>query len=325
MTPSDDGLLSAHVLDGAGGGETCGWERVRRAEPDGGLLWVHLDRKHPTTHQWLSTQADLPGPVVEALLTEDTRPRADAYGAGALVILRGANLNPGAEPDALISIRMWIDPRRIITLRFPKLATIAQIRESVDRGRGPRTAGQFVLAVAAGLADRMQPVLANLEDQVDQIEEQSLDDASGEMRGQLLSLRRQIITLRRYLGPQREALAHLAQMDQPWLEPADRLAIRQVIDRTTRQVEDLDALRDRSALMREELHSRQSDRMNRTMYVLSMVATIFLPLGLITGLLGIHVGGIPGESWPLAFAAVCVLLLLLALLEYLIFKRLRLL
>jgi zinc transporter len=297
---------------GRGGGETCGAEHLRSGAADDRILWLHFDRKHPTTREWITREAGLPGIVAEALLTEDTRPRADVHGPGAIIILRGVNLNPGSQPDELISIRMWVEPRRIITLRFPRFQTIADIRQAVDEGRGPATAGQFVVAVAQGLTERLQPALENLADQIDQIEEQSLEDESGALRFTLLSLRRQAIALRRYLGPQREALQHLRDTPQGWLEDADRLALREITDRTTRNVEDLDALRDRAALMREELMSRQTDRMNRTMYVLSMVATIFLPLGLITGLLGINVGGLPGTESPVAFFWVCVLLVALA-------------
>jgi zinc transporter len=109
----------------------------------------------------------------------------------------------------------------------------------------------------------------------------------------------------------------------PWLGARDRAVLREVADRTTRFVEDLDAARERAAVVQDELNTRLSDQMNRTMYLLTLVATVLLPPSLITGLLGVNVGGIPGSDQAWAFWAVLVLLLLLAGVEIAVLRRLR--
>jgi len=95
-------------------------------------------------------------------------------------------------------------------------------------------------------------------------------------------------------------------------------------DRLLRFVEDLDAVRDRAAVTQEELSARLAESMNRTMYVLSIVTAIFLPLGLLTGLLGVNVGGMPGEESEQAFAYVCVLMGVMALGLWALFRSKRL-
>ena len=109
----------------------------------------------------------------------------------------------------------------------------------------------------------------------------------------------------------------------PGMRPRDVQRLREVSDRITRNIEDLDAARDRAALIQDELTSRLSEAMNRNMYVLSLIAGIFLPLSLITGLLGINVAGIPGEKWPWAFGAVSALLVALGALELWVLRRFR--
>ena len=100
------------------------------------------------------------------------------------------------------------------------------------------------------------------------------------------------------VGPTAEAAAAtLAEMD--------RLRLREAADATTRYVEDLDVVRERAAMVHEELVSRLSEQMDGRMYVLSIVAALFLPLGFLTGLLGVNVGGIPGAESPWGFAIVC--------------------
>jgi zinc transporter len=88
-------------------------------------------------------------------------------------------------------------------------------------------------------------------------------------------------------------------------------------------VEDLDSGRERASIVQDELTTRLSEKMNRNMYVLSVIAGIFLPLSLLTGLLGINVGGIPGDKWPWAFTVVTIGLFVVGFVEYFLFRRLK--
>jgi zinc transporter len=107
------------------------------------------------------------------------------------------------------------------------------------------------------------------------------------------------------------------------LDTAQRSRMREVADRTMRHVEDLDAVRDRTAVLQDELTTQMSEQMNRTMYLLTVVATVMLPLGFVTGLLGVNVGGIPGADTPWAFAALCAILAVLVAVEVVLLRRLR--
>ena len=171
------------------------------------------------------------------------------------------------------------------------------------------------------ITDRMGDVVADRDDLVDELEDSVLSAQNRELRMRLSLVRRQAISLRRYISPQRDVLARLQHERIPGLSDAHRVHIREAAERTARFVEDLDAGHDRAAITQEELNNRLSEQMSRTMYILSLVAGIFLPLGLITGLLGINVGGIPGSEFKWAFIIVCVVLAVIAVIEYLLFKR----
>ncbi|GAG51715.1 unnamed protein product, partial [marine sediment metagenome] len=117
------------------------------------------------------------------------------------------------------------------------------------------------------------------------------------------------------------AISRLQSEKISWLTDEDRVRLREVYDHLTRYLEDLDAGRERAAVIQEELVSRLSEQMDKRMYVLSMVAAIFLPLGFFTGLLGINVGGIPGAEYKAGFAIFCLLLVGLVIAEIVIFKK----
>jgi zinc transporter len=100
----------------------------------------------------------------------------------------------------------------------------------------------------------------------------------------------------------------------------DQLHLREEADRVTRYVEDLDAARERAAVTQEELGNRLSEQLNSRMYVLSVVAAIFLPLGFLTGLFGINVGGIPMAENPQGFIDIVLMLLLITGLQVVLFR-----
>lgn len=321
MSNADSGLVTAYVLDGKGGGRLVGWEEIRAWRPGAGTLWVHLDYGNEYARNWVLRESGVEETIAQALVADETRPRSLATHGGLLVILRGANLNAGAEPDDMVAVRAWLDTDRIITTRRRRILTIDAMREALEKNEGPAGPGDFLVRLADGLTDRVGAVLVELDDEVDALEDEVLGAESYELRTRIGAFRRSAIRFRRYLAPQKDTILRLQSERVDWLDDADRAGLREIGDRTLRFVEDLDAARDRAAVAQDELNSRLSEQMNKTMYVLSIVAGIFLPLGLLTGLLGINVGGMPGVDSHWAFLVVCLLLVLLAGLQVWLFRR----
>ena len=317
----NDWLIAAYVLDGKGGGQRLGWQEIQQWTESAGLLWVHLNFEAPEAQRWIKEESQLEDVVGDALLAEESRPRVTAFDDGLLIALRGVNLNPGADPEDMVSLRIWAEKNRIITTRRRKLLSVADLCSAIENGKGPETSGEFLEEVADRLMVRMGGVVDELEDKVAELEEAVLTAESHELRPMLASIRRDAINLRRYMAPQREAIARLQSEKISWLAEEDRIRLRETYDRLTRYIEDLDAARERAAVTHEELVSRLSEQMNNRMYVLSIVAAIFLPLGFLTGLLGINVGGIPGSEYKAAFAIFCLLLVGLVIAEIVVFKK----
>lgn len=267
--------------------------------------WVHLDLAEPGVADWIAARADRL--VADALTREDTRPRAAAHEGGVILILRGVNLNPEAHPEDMVSLRLWVSEGLVISTRIRRLMAVASLGEALSAGQaGPASPGLLIATLAAGLTQRMAPVMAGLSDAAADLEARSVDHTGG-LRGELAGVRRTTIALRRYVAPQREALARLYQEPHALFEAEVRSRLRETSDQITRLVEELDAVRDRCAILNDQLVDARAEEMNQAMLLLSVVAAIFLPLGFLTGLLGINVGGLPGASWPFAFVAVCLL------------------
>lgn len=265
-------------------------------------IWVHLDRTKPRASRWVREQSGVAEIVGDALLAEETRPRAVERDGGLLVILRGVNLNQGAEPDELIVIRMWFERGRAVTLRQSRFMTVRRLRAAAEQGAGPATPADLLVAIAEGVTDRLGPAVENLQNMLDETEDRLAgEDPRTIDTHEIAEVRRQAIRLRRFLAPQRDALLALASSGSPLLDETHRAEFHEIAQRTARFVEDLEEVRDRAAVSQEELRAARERQANKTMYLLTLVAAIALPLGLITGLLGVNVGGIPGVDDPMAF------------------------
>ncbi|MCB1782548.1 MAG: zinc transporter ZntB [Alphaproteobacteria bacterium] len=317
-------ILFAYELDGKGGGKALKGENVAKKIKSKTLAWVHLDVNAPETRHWLETQCDYLDPLVlDALLAHETRPRVMEYQGGMLLNLRGVNLNENAEAEDMVSIRIWIDPHRIISLQRRNLKAVKDLVNELEEGKGPSGPADFLAALSANLFLRMEKVLTDLDSRTDDIEEAVLDKPDTDEREEIIDIRRMAIVLRRYIAPQKDIMSHLCLSEIPWIEPIHKHKFQENLDRVTRYVEDLDAIRERAQIVKDELINALSDRLNRNMYVLSIVAAIFLPLGFITGLLGINVGGMPGANDPQAFWIVFGLCLMILILQLLLFRKMK--
>jgi len=299
------GLSHAYLLDGRGGGEPLDWNAIERWAPSDGALWINLDYSAPDAERWLEMHAMIAPLIRDALLDHDPRPRAAAHGDALLLIVRGINVNQGAAPEDMLSIRAWIEPRRVVTLRRRQSRSLKAIAADLERGSGPTAVGDLTALLVERVLEHVVTRVDTLGDDIAACEDQVVGETRSELRAQLADHRRRAIALRRFLGPQREAFAKLAQIQLPWLDGPTRSRIAESADRMTRTVEELDAARDRAAVTQEELQSKIGEATNQRLYVLSVITAVFLPLGFVCSLLGVNVGGVPLQHADWAFWALC--------------------
>jgi len=316
-----NGLTHAYLLDGAGSARKLDWNEVERWHPSMGKLWLHLLYTDPAVQDWMQNRCGLDTIITQALLTEETRPRVASIDDGLLIALRGVNLNPGSDPEDMVSIRLWADENWVISTHQRELLSTTDVVNKLIKGKGPSDSAQLIVHLTDTLIGRMSDTVDNLEDQMAELEDNTLTANRAALRFELATLRRQTISLRRYLSPEREALSRLQVEQVSWFGDENRMRIREVSDRLIRHLEDIDAVRERAAVTHEELLSRASEQLNERMYVLSILSAIFLPLGFFTGLLGINVGGIPGAENPQAFIIFIAVLVAIVGFQIWLFRR----
>lgn len=273
------------------------------------LNWKHVDFSDGEGIRWIRQDCGIADIVADALLEEDTRPRAMQMEGGILVILRGVNLNPDSSVEDMISIRLWLAEGRVISTGRRKLRSVGEIRESMDGGQGPQTSGEFLTLLVQRLGDFIAETIEQIENTLEITEENVSDSASFSRNSPFSILRRQTARIRRYMAPQREALDRLSQIRDSVLSANDQMYLREQANRFQILIEDLDLIRERAMVAQEEFLGVVAHEQNARMLVLSIVAAIFLPLSFLTGLMGMNVAGLPGMENEWAFWILVVLML----------------
>jgi len=320
------GLVHGFILDGKGGAQAVAREQLDDVQlEDGQSLWLHWDRSHPQTQSWLRRDSGLSEFACDLLLEENTRPRALPLPDDELLLfLRGVNLNPGAEPEDMVSVRISAGAQRVISLRLRPLRATEDLIERLQACKGPRNPSELILQLSDYLTDKIEDLVTGLSDLVDGQEEQvDGNERSLPDHGLLLHIRRRAAGLRRFLSPQRDIYAQLTRSQLPWLSHEDSLYWNELNNRLLRYLEELELTRERIGLLLETENRRLDVRMNHIMFRFGIITCIFLPMSFVTGLLGINVGGIPGAESPYGFLVACLLMVLIGLGQWLLFRRLR--
>lgn len=309
-TGTQPGLRFAALLDRSGGCTDLDWEGVARWRPEDGFLWIHLERDDPTAAQWLRERSGIDALVGLALLAQESRPRVEDVDDSLMVVLRGVNVNDDTGEPELVPIHVWAEPNRLISLRDKdhQLSALRAIRLALLGGKGPRSPGGLLAQIAERVVEHLELVIDGMEDKVGELEDACIErTADNSLRAELAQVRRQAIHLRRYLGPQRDALYRIQHDDATWLSRDAKLRLREVTDKVIRHIEDLDALRDRTTVLHEDLSTQIAEKIAVTSNRFTVLTALLLPPSLLAGMLGANVGGIPGHDDPLAFWVMCLI------------------
>ena len=317
---SNDLLLWAYRIDPTGSGTAIQFDEIKIAQSDNSYVWVHLRSDGENAYEQLKSLG-LDGKIIDALTTSETRPKAMRLEGGAVLVLRGVNMNHGADPEDMISIRMWFNKNMVITSRRSKrnLLSILDVKDSVDSGAGPKTTGEFITTVVEQLASRIGDLVETIDQDLLTIESDFSVLELSPTRQKLSELRYQVATIRRHLAPQRVALDTLFR-DGEILTASEAHDLHFQTDLVIKYVEDLDLARERGLVLQEQLQYRVAEEQNLRMYVLSIVAAIFLPLSFLTGVFGMNVAGLPGTENPNAFLILSAFMIVVGIL-LMIFMR----
>ena len=285
------------------------------------ISWYHFNYASDDAKKWLKQQSQLSSQARSILLAADTRPRFIEEDDAIIMCLRGINLNKTDSPEDMISIRIWMDSKKILTSSNRESQSIINVQKLIKNSNEPKKTDELLILLIEQLGIITDDFVDTLEEILDREEDSIAGSSFESFNPKMSKIRRQIATIRRYLAPQKEALDKLFRSKVTFVNAKfyDNIYIQ--IDKFTYILENLDLMRERALVLQEQFNAYISQQQNSRLYLLAIISAIFLPLTFLSGLLGMNVGGMPGVDSPDAFWLVVFFCLIVLVILLIAFKK----
>jgi len=277
------------------------------------VTWVDVDVSDETGTQWLVTESGLSEELISQLLSPGKFTRRENMEEGLVVNVCAIDPAGEAEGDDTVSLAMFLDHNRVISVRSRNIAAIEEVRRRIAAGTGPETPLEFLALGIVCMKKRLEPVIARISEDTAELEDRVLNEDGEPQTEALNALRREVFRIRRYLSPFRTLLTLIVSDPTINVTDEERRALGAAAELVERYLTAVEDCRERTMLLHDLIEARASQTMSRATYNLTIVATVFLPLTFVTGLLGMNVAGIPESHAPWGFWVVVAGLILLAI------------
>jgi len=324
---SDDrGLICGFLLSSQGGMKSLEWEAAVSAlnQPDGSPVWLHFSLNDSRARHWIETCDRLPPSARALFLESEPRIQIESAGNGFMGVLGDLHYEFNADPDELGVLRLYVDQQCVISGRRQPLKAIDRLRRELLDGLSLDTPTHLVIHFVQHLTEMFSSVVADHGDRIDDIEDRILKAHFQSERGALGQIRRLLTRLHRQVRANRHALVNLMARLPHWCHETDELLLRRNIERLDAVVQDLELVQERARLLQEEIAGQLEEAVNRNLYVLSIVTTLFLPITLISGIFGMNIGGLPWTEDPLGYGKVMLAMLAILAVTIAVLRRQRL-
>ncbi|OQS43867.1 transporter [Chromobacterium haemolyticum] len=281
-----------------------------RAPPDGdAFLWLHFNLANAASERWLRAALPLQEDFFEALRGGSNSTRIELLDQALLAVINDVAFSFGLASSDIATLWAHAQPRVLITARVKPLHSVDRLRATVRAGAAFRSPAALLVHLLQNQADALAGIVRTSGAQVDVLEDRLLAQRLDDQRAQLAAMRRSLVRLQRLLAPEPSALFRLLNRPPAWLDAADAQALRQSSEEFALTLNDLSALVERIKLLQEELAARLNEQSNRTLFTLTLVTVLALPINIVAGFFGMNVGGVPLANHPHGF---WVLVLLVA-------------
>lgn len=287
-----------------------------------GFVWLHFSLSNQASERYLRRSLALPEAFFDALRSEVRSTRLEIDDDSLLAIVHDVLFDSSFDASEIGTTTLCLGPRLLVSARLRPLRSIEQLRASVRAGQDFRSPVALLAHLLRDQADVLGDILRRSTIKVDGIEDRLLANRIATDRQDLSALRRSLVRLQRLLAPEPTTLFRLLNRPPRWIGRDDVQDLQQAAEEFSTTIGDSAALVERVKLIQEELAALVNEQTGRTLFVLTVVTVLALPINLIAGLFGMNVGGIPLSAAKHGFAAIVGgLVVLTLLLAYLAFGR----
>ena len=277
------------------------------------VTWVNIDGLHDVgLIEKIGRHFGIHPLSLEDIVNTGHRPKAEDYGTYLFIVVKMLSYDHEINHAVSEQIALVLGKSYLLSFQEVPGDVLDPVRERIRKGRSRiRSSGCAYLAYALvdAVVDGYFSVLEKLGDRIEQLEIELMGAPTQQTLGQIHLLKRELIYLRKQIWPLREVLNSLMRNESDLVDTATQLFVRDVYDHTIQIIDTVESMRDVLSGMLELYLSTASNRMNEAMKVLTIIATIFIPLTFIAGIYGMNFKFMPELEWRWSYPLLWLVLI----------------
>ena len=257
------------------------------------FAWLHFNLAHAGAQRWLERHGGLSPAFHDALRDELRSTRIERDDDALVAVVNDVHFDFGFEASDIATLWVSLDSRLVVTARQSPLRSIDQLRTAIKNGERLRSTVELLERLLRAQADVLVDIVRSVTRRVDKVEDELLAGHLDAKRARLGALRRLLVRLQRLLAPAPAALLRLLQHPPAWMAELDTQQLREASEEFSVALQDMASLQERIKLLQEEVAAMVNERTSRSLFVLTVMTVLALPINILAGLFGMNVGGVP--------------------------------
>jgi magnesium transporter len=287
--------------------------------------WININGLHePEIIAGIGNRIGIHALIIEDILHTHQRPKLEDLGSGIYLVLRMLSIHPDSREVLSEQISFVLADRALVTFQESPGDIFDGVRERIrkQQGRVRRMGADYLLYVLTDVVvDYYFKVLEELGERLESIESDLMENPYPEMLNQIYAMKREVLYIRKAVWPLREAVSSLARAESSLIAEGTTVYLRDLYDHTIQIIDTIESFRDMLSGVQDLYLSSLGNKTNQVMKVLTIIATIFIPITFIAGIYGMNFDVIPELHWRYGYAAVWTLMILMVLVMLFYFRN----
>lgn len=285
---------------------------ARHTLPDGCFLWLHINLNHARAERWVQDHFSVDDDFFDEIHSASPRTRLAQQNDALLAVLNDVTFSKEERNTQNATLWIWCRPQVMVSARYRPVGMIERMHQQIDRLCFSAPDAMLLWLLGEQEA-QLEQVVRRSSQAVDAIEERLLSAAIKANRSELGHLRRMLLRVQRLLAPEPAALFRLLNRPPNWLNREPLSELRIFTEEFSVALNDLASLMERIRLLQEEIAARLMEQSNRTLFLLTSITVLALPINIVAGFFGMNVGGIPLANNPHGFLLLVLVVLVFTL------------
>ena len=291
------------------------------------VSWINIDGIHQVdVIEKIGTHFGLNSLVLEDILNTDQRPKLEDFENYIYVVMKMLSFDEAVNKITTEQVSFILAPKLVLSFQERIGDTFDPVRERLRTSKGrirKMDADYLAYALIDSIIDSYFIILEKIGDKIDFIEEELVTDPTPDTLQMIHELKREMITLKRSIWPLREIISRLGMMESPLIMESTNIYLKDVHDHIIQIIDTIDTYKEMLSGMLDIYLSSLSNKMNEVMKVLTLVATIFIPLTFIAGVYGMNFQHMPELGWKWSYPLVWLVMISVSMSMVLYFKRMK--